>query len=317
MNLSQLRFVREAVRRNFNLTEVANTLYISQPGVSKQIKELEDELGVEIFERRGKRLTGLTDPGRQLVPVIERVLLDIRNLKKISEQFANQDYGQLSIATTHTQARYALPGVVRAFKQRFPKVHLALHQASPQQIAELVARGEADIGMATEALDHNPDIVTVSAYSWEHCIIVPADHPLANIPDGKLTLEEIASYPLVTYERGFTGRSKIDDVFAKAGVETDVVLTAIDADVIKAYVEAGFGIGIAASMAFDSERDRGLVKLSAAHLFPINTTRVGVRRGGYLRGFARELIRLIAPNVPDADLDRLTHGGRQDGEDEI
>jgi len=314
MNLTQLRFVREAVRKNFNLTEVANTLYISQPGVSKQIKELEDELGVEIFERRGKRLTGLTDPGRQLVPVIERVLTDIRNLKQIAEQFSKQDHGQLSIATTHTQARYALPAVVRSFKERYPKVHLALHQASPQQIAEMVARGEVDIGMSTEALDRHPDVVTLPAYSWEHCVVVPEDHPLANV--ATLTLDAIAEYPIVTYERGFTGRSKIDEAFAAAGLEIDVVLTAIDADVIKAYVEAGFGIGITASMAFDPVRDRGLVRLPAGHLFTTNVTRIGVRRGGYLRGFARDLVQLIAPDTSIADLERFSNGGRSDKEEE-
>jgi len=310
MNLTQLRFVREAVRQNFNLTEVANTLYISQPGVSKQIKELEDELGVELFERRGKRLTGLTEPGAQLIPVIERVLLDIRNMKKIAEQFAKQDHGHLTLATTHTQARYALPKALKAFKARFPDVHLALHQGSPQQIADLVARGEVDVGMSTEALEAHPDLVTVPAYSWEHCVIVPEGHPLAKL--NTLTLEAIADYPVVTYERGFTGRARVDAAFASAGLDVDVVLTALDADVIKAYVEAGFGVGIAASMAFDEARDRNLVRIPAGQLFGHNTSRVAVRRGTYLRGFAIELIRLIAPEAKEHEIERLAQGARSE-----
>ena len=300
MNLTQLRFVREAVRQNFNLTEVANTLYISQPGVSKQIKELEDELGVELFERRGKRLTGLTEPGAQLIPVIERVLLDIRNMKKIAEQFAKQDHGHLTLATTHTQARYALPRVIQEFKQVFPKVHLALRQGNPQQIAQMIINGEADIGISTEALDRFPDIVTFPCYSWHHVVVVPKTHPLVGREN--LTLEDVAEYPVITYDQDFTGRSHIDQAFAKVGVVPDVVLTAIDADVIKTYVELGMGVGVVAGMAYDPKRDSELVALDTQHLFEASTTRVGLRKGAFLRQYAYRLIEMFAPQLTEQQI---------------
>jgi len=252
MNFQQLRFVREAVRQNMNLTEVANALFTSQSGVSKQIKDLEDELGVDIFVRRGKRLTGLTEPGRAVVPTIERMLLDAENLRRVARQFADQDSGHLVVATTHTQARYALPQVIRQFTEVFPGVHLALRQGNPQQIAQMILSGEADIGISTEALDRYPDIVTFPCYSWNHVVVAPKSHPLVGRTE--LTLDEIADYPIITYDQDFTGRSHIDNAFAKAGVAPDVVLTAIDADVIKTYVEIGMGIGIVAAMAIDPRK---------------------------------------------------------------
>lgn len=300
MNFQQLRFVREAVRRNFNLTEVAAALYATQPGVSRAIKELEDELGVELFVRRGKRLVGLTEPGRALIDVVDRMLTDAQNLRNIAERFSADESGSLVLATTHTQARYALPPVIKQFKARYPRVHLGLHQGSPQQIAEMVSKGQADIGISTEALTTFPDLVTFPCYTWHHAVIVPAGHPLTELP--KLTLEAIAEHPVITYDEAFTGRSHIDAAFATAGLAPDIVLTAIDADVIKTYVEVGLGIGILASMAFDPGRDQALELLDAGHLFEPNTTRLGVRRGSFLRGYATEFIRLFAPGVNENDL---------------
>lgn len=285
MNFQQLRIVRETVQRNFNLTEVANALFTSQSGVSKNILDLEQELGIEVFVRRGKRLTGLTEPGRELLAIVERILIDARNVKRLAEQFAHRDEGHLTIATTHTQARYALPPVVRRFKAAFPKVHLVLHQASPAEIVALLQSGEADIGIATESLDASPAFASFPFYEWHHAVVVREGHALAAGPH-PLTLESIAEHPLITYHQGFTGRARIDATFAEAGLVPDVVMSALDADVIKTYVEVGLGIGIVASMAFDPVRDRGLVRLDAAHLFAANLTRIAVRRGHYLRGYA-------------------------------
>lgn len=299
MNFQQLRFVRETVRCNFNLTEVANALYASQPGVSKQIKDLEDELGVEIFLRHGKRLLGLTEPGKEILPVVERMLLDARNLRRISDHFSSQEQGGLVVATTHTQARYALPKVVHQFKSAFPKVHLSLRQASPSQIVDMVMSGEADIGISTEALDRS-GLVTFPAYTWHHVVVVPEGHPLTQ--GGPLTLEALAEYPIVTYDEAFTGRSHIDAAFAEAGLVPDVVLTAIDADVIKTYVDVGLGVGIVASMAVDQRRDVGLVTLDAGHLFASNTTRLGLRRGVFLRTFTYRFIEMFAPALDETRL---------------
>jgi len=297
MNFQQLRYVREAVRQNMNLTEVANALYTSQSGVSKQIKDLEDELGIDIFVRRGKRLTGLTEPGRAAHVLIERMLLDAENLRRVARQFADEDSGHLVVATTHTQARYALPKVVQQFREVFPKVHLALRQGSPQQIAQSIVNGEADIGISTEALDRYPEIVTFPCYSWHHVVVVPKSHPLVDCTN--VTLEAIAAYPVITYEQDFTGRSHIDDAFAKAGVVPDVVLTAIDADVIKTYVELGMGVGIVAAMAYDPKRDAELVALDTQHLFAASTTRVGLRRGAFLRQYAYRLLEMFAPHLSE------------------
>jgi len=300
MNFQQLRYVREAVRRNLNLTEVANVLYTSQSGVSRQIKELEDELGVDIFVRRGKRLTGLTEPGRAVHQLVEQILLGTENLRRVSRQFADEDSGHLTVATTHTQARYALPKVVQQFKAAFPRVHLALRQGSPKQIAQMVIDGEADIGIATEALDRHPGLVTFACYSWRHVVVVPQGHPLTEREN--VTLEALAEYPVITYDQDFTGRSHIDQAFAKAGVLPDVVLTAIDADVIKTYVELGIGVGIVAAMAHDPKRDTGLVALDTQHLFDESTTRIGLRRGAFLRRYTWQLIGMIAPHLSEAQI---------------
>jgi LysR family transcriptional regulator, cys regulon transcriptional activator len=295
MNFQQLRYVRETVRRNLNITEAANALFTSQPGVSKQIKELEDELGIEIFVRRGRRFVGLTEPGKAVVKVIDRLLVEAENLKRVGSEYADKDSGGLVIATTHTQARYALPKVVSEFRRRYPKVRLSILQGHPPAIAQMLARGEADVAIATESLTELPDLVALPAYEWSHAIIVPPDHPLAGRE--RVELEDLAQFPIVTYSGEFTGRSHIDQVFAENGLPLDVVLTAIDSDVIKTYVELGLGVGIIAAMAFDPERDRNLRLLDASHLFPRNTTRVAVRRGVLLRGYAYDFIELFAPRL--------------------
>jgi LysR family cys regulon transcriptional activator len=298
VNFQQLRIIRETVRRSFNLTDVANALYTSQSGVSKHIKDLEDELGVELFVRKGKRLLGLTEPGQELVGIVERILLDTQNIKKLGEQFSNKDKGQLSVATTHTQARYALPKVITEFKKQFPKVNLVLHEASPTEIVSMLLDGQADIGIATEALQNVPELAAFPYYTWHHGVVVPGGHELEHVT--KLSLEKIAEYPIVTYHQGFTGRGRIDDAFAAAKLEPDIVMSALDADVIKAYVELGLGIGIVASMAFDAKRDPHLRLLDATHLFKINTSRIAIRRGNYLRGYAHRFIELCAPELNEA-----------------
>jgi LysR family cys regulon transcriptional activator len=300
MNFQQLRIIRETVKRNYNLTEVGNALYTSQSGVSKHIKDLEDELGIELFIRKGKRLLGLTDPGKELLGIVERMLLDAKNIKQLAEQFSQSDKGQLTIATTHTQARYALPVVVSQFKQAFPKVHLALHQASPNEIAEMLADGRADIGIATEAVSQLPELVTFPYYSWHHAVIVPKGHPLEG--NKKITLEDLAEHPIVTYHEGFTGRQNIDEAFLKASITPDIVMSALDADVIKTYVELGLGIGIIASMAYQKDRDTQLSLLESSHLFTNNITRIAIRKGHYLRGYAYKFIELCSKELTEAEV---------------
>jgi len=295
MNLQQLRYVRETVRQGLNLTAAANTLFTSQPGVSKQIRELEDELGVAIFERRGKRFVGLTEPGQRILAIVERVLQDLDNLKRVGTEYAAEDAGRLAIATTHTQARYALPRVVADFRKRYPKVQFHLLQGNPRSVAQMVIRGEADLGIATEALDQFPELVTLPGYQWRHCVVVPQDHPLLALP--QVGLADLARYPIVTYSAEFTGRTHVDAAFAARGLQLDVVMTAIDSDVIKTYVELGMGVGIIAAMAFDAERDRGLRMIEGAHLFRVNTTRIALRRGAFLRGFTFDFIERFAPHL--------------------
>ena len=302
MNFQQLRYVREAVRQGLNLTEAANVLFTSQPGISKQIRELEDELGVDIFVRRGKRLVDLTEPGRTVVQVIERLLTEAENLRQVGKEYADRDSGSLTIATTHTQARYALPAVVQTFRQAYPKVRLSLQQGSPTQIADMVSAGQADMAIATEALDHHPDLLALPCYTWRHCVITPYGHPLTK--SKHLTLEDLARYPLITYSPEFTGRSHLDHAFAAKGLKMDVVLTAIDADVIKTYTELGMGIGIIAAMAYDKKRDAKLVALDAGHLFHNNTTRVAIKRQAFLRRYTYAFIEMFAPHLTKEIVDR-------------
>ena len=292
MNFQQLRSVREAVRRGFNLTEVARVLHTSQPGVSRQIRELEEELGIDLFIRAGKRLTALTEVGHQVVPIVENMLNDADNLRRAGEEFTQQETGRLSIAATHSQARYALPEAVKDFRKNYPKVSLNLHQGSPDQVARMLLSGEADIGIATEALTQYDSLVALPCYRWTHSVIVTPGHELL---DGRaLTLERLAEHPIITYNAGFTGRLHIDAAFAKAGIEPDLVLTAMDADVIKTYVELELGVGIVASIAFDDERDLNLRAIDAGHLFEVNLTKLGIRRGSYLRSYVYDFIETFA-----------------------
>ena len=300
MNLQQLKIVIETAKQNFNLTEVANTLFTSQSGISKHIKDLEDELGIELFVRKGKRFLGLTEPGKELIQIAERMLLDAKNIKKLADQFSQSDHGQLTIATTHTQARYALPEVIRQFKNAFPKVHLAIHQGSPNEIVDMLKKGEADIGIATESISQIAELVTFPFYNWHHAIIVPKGHALENKKD--VTLEEIADYPLVTYHEGFTGRKSIDEAFLKKNLSPDIVISALDADVIKTYVELDLGIGIIASMAYQKERDTKLSLIDSKNLFSNNTTHIAIRQGHYLRGYAYKFLELCSRDLNEAKI---------------
>lgn len=296
MNLQQLRSVREAERCGFNLTEVAARLHTSQPGVSRQVRELEDELGVELFERAGKRFLGLTSAGKALMPIIERLLLDADSLRRAGQELQGREEGTLTIAATHSQARYALPHAVRDFRQRYPRVTLHLHQGSPKQVAEMLISGEADIGVATEALATYDQLVTLPCYHWSHSVVVPPEHLLLQL-QAPVTLRDLIAYPIITYEKGYTGRSHIDQAFAAVGLQPDVVLTAMDADVIKTYVELEMGVGIVASIAIDEERDRHLRAIDVGHLFPINVTRLGIRRSHWLPGFAYGFIETFVPTL--------------------
>jgi LysR family transcriptional regulator, cys regulon transcriptional activator len=294
MNFQQLRSMRETVRQGFNLTVVSEVLHTSQPGVSRQLKELEDELGIELFERAGRRLLGLTPPGAAVMPIIERLLQEAENLKRAGDDFAQSDRGLLTVAATHTQARYAMPAAIRDFRAAHPQVRLHLQQGSPRQVAESVLAGEADVGIATEALAEFPDLVALPCYRWTHVVVVPRGHALAEDPQRPLTLERLAEFPLITYEPGYTGRRHIDEAFARAGLEFEVGLSAMDADVIKTYVDLGLGVGVIASVAFDEKRDSSLVALDARHLFAINTTRIAVKRGAFLRAYVFDFIRTFA-----------------------
>ncbi len=295
MNLQQLRYLHEIAKRGLNISDAAQALYTSQPGVSKQIKLLEEELGIEIFVRNGKRLTAITEPGKAILEIAQRILLDAGNLKQVSQEFQAQDSGALTVATTHTQARYALPPVVKQFIKRYPKVKLNLHQGSPTQIAQQVLDGEADIAIATESLALYDELVTLPCYEWHHCIIVPPKHPL--LDEKKLTLERIAQYPIITYDFAFSGRGKINAAFEAKKITPNIVLTAIDADVIKTYVELGLGIGIVAQMAYIPERDKHLRMLETGSLFQTSTTRIALRKNEYLRGYTYHFIELFAPHL--------------------
>jgi LysR family transcriptional regulator, cys regulon transcriptional activator len=295
MNLQQLHFLNEIVRSDLKISKAAESLYISQPGISKQIKQLEDELGVQIFVRNGKRIVAVSEPGKAVLEIAQRMLHDAGNLKQVAQEFHSQDTGNLILATTHTQARYALPPVVKQFIKRYPKVKLGLHQGNPTQIAEQVLNREADIAIATESLSNYDKLLTLPCFDWHHCVVVPPKHPLLN--EKKLTLAKLSQYPIVTYDYAFSGRSKIDEAFAAAKIEPNIALTAIDADVIKTYVELGLGVGILAELAFIPERDKHLRMLDAGHLFKPSTTRLAVRKNEYLRGYTYDFIELFAPHL--------------------
>ncbi|RCX11834.1 CysB family HTH-type transcriptional regulator [Extensimonas vulgaris] len=295
MNLHQFRFVQEAVRRNLNLTEAAKALHTSQPGVSKAIIELEEELGIEIFARHGKRLKRITEPGQQVLQSIQIILREVGNLKRIGDEFSAQDSGTLSIATTHTQARYVLPTSVARLREAYPKVHISLHQATPQEVARMVLDEVAEIGIATESLADYPDLVTLPCYEWSHVLVLPPAHPLAH--KERVGLEDIAHEPLITYHPSFTGRGKIDQAFATRQLQPRIVLEAIDSDVIKTYVRLGLGIGIVAEMAMKDDPVGDLVVRPLGHLFGQNVTRVAFKRGAYLRNFVYRFAELLSPRL--------------------
>ena len=299
MNLHQFRFVQEAVRRNLNLTEAAKALHTSQPGVSKAIIELEDELGIEIFSRHGKRLKRVTEPGQHVLKSIDLILREVGNLKRIGDQYSKEDSGTLSIATTHTQARYVLPEKVASLRTAFPKVNISLHQGAPDQVARMLIDEVAEIGIATESLAEYPELVTLPCYQWQHVLAMPIDHPLAH--KVKITLEDVAKEPLITYHPSFTGRAKIDQAFAAQKLDPRIALEAIDSDVITTYVRLGLGIGIAAEMAVrdivELGASSGLVVRPVGHLFGQNTTRVAFKRSAYLRNFVYTFAALLSPRL--------------------
>ncbi|MEK8048455.1 CysB family HTH-type transcriptional regulator [Ideonella margarita] len=313
MNLHQFRFVQEAVRRNLNLTETAKALHTSQPGISKAILELEEELGIDIFVRHGKRLKRVTDPGQQVLRSVEVIMREVANLKRIGEEFSQQDGGRLSIATTHTQARYLLPDPVAMLRKRFPKVMVSLHQGTPEQVAQMLLDDTADIGLATESLADHPELITLPCYEWQHVVVMPQDHPLAQVE--RLTLEQLATEPLISYHPSFAGRKRIDQAFAQRRLNPLIVLEAIDSDVIKTYVKSGLGIGIVAEMAMQGEpAGSGLVARPVSHLFGQNTARVAFRRGAYLRAYVLNFAELLSPRLTRPLIERAMNGNGQDYE---
>ena len=306
MKLQQLRYAVEVARQGLNVSTAAEVLHTSQPGVSKQIRLLEDELGVEIFERHGKRVVAITEPGRAVLSIAGRILGEAANLKRAGEEYANESSGSLRIATTHTQARYSLPKTVTAFKRKYPGVQLTIHQGNPTQICEQVLAGEADIAIATEAISEYAELVSLPCYQWNRCVVVPPRHSLLKVQP--LTLEAVTGYPIITYDFAFAGRSLVNKAFESRGLKPNVVLSALDADVIKTYVELGLGSGIMAKMAFDPVRDRTLRAIDASHLFESSTTRLGIRRGAYLRGYAYEFIELFAPHLARKSVEHAVTG---------
>jgi LysR family cys regulon transcriptional activator len=295
MKLQQLRYIWEVAHHDLNVSATAQSLFTSQPGISKQIRLLEDELGVEVFARSGKHLTRVTPAGEAILKTAGEILRKVETIKQAAQEFSDEKRGSLSIATTHTQARYALPSSIETFIGKYPEVSLHMHQGTPMQISELAADGTVDFAIATEALELFSDLLMMPCYRWNRCIVVPKDHPLARV--NELTLEDVASYPIVTYVFGFTGRSKLDDAFFDHGLSPKVVFTAADADVIKTYVRLGLGIGIVAKMAFDEKTDSDLVALDASHLFASSVTKIGFRRGTFLRGYMYDFIKMFAPHL--------------------
>jgi LysR family transcriptional regulator, cys regulon transcriptional activator len=295
MKLQQLRFLVEVVDSDLNVTIAAQRLHTSQPGVSKQIRLLEDELGVVIFERAGKRFVALTEAGVAIIQAARRVLLEADNFKRVSDEARDESSGTLTVATTHTQARYVLPPVVAEFMRRFPQIRLSIREGNPASVAEAVLRGEAEVGIATESVSGVPGLISLPAYSWSHLVIAPVGHPLLSLKH--LTLKALANYPLITYDPAFSGRSRIDQAFRRAELAPNLVLTAVDSDVIKTYVSLGLGIGIIAERAFDPQRDTGLAGLDAKHLFGANVTRVALRRGIQPRRFVLTFLELLSPQL--------------------
>ena len=311
MNLHQFRFVQEAVRRDLNLTETAKALFTSQPGVSKAILELEGELGVDIFARHGKRLKRITEPGQHVLRSIELIMREVGNLKRIGEQFSAQDSGTLSIATTHSQARYFLPGPIAQMRRRFPKVTISLHQGTPEQVAQMLLEESADVGLATESLSDFEELVTLPCYEWQHVLVLPAGHPLTQVD--RVSLEDLAPLPLISYHPSFSGRKRIDAAFATRQLVPNIVLEAIDADVIKTYVKLGLGIGIVAEIAMRDEPQGGeLVPRPAGHLFGQNVARIAFKRGAYLRNFVYAFAEMLSDRLSRSLVERAMAGDPQD-----
>lgn len=296
MNLHQFRFVQEAVRRNLNLTETARVLHTSQPGVSKAILDLEEELGVDIFARHGKRLRDITEPGKEILASIDIIMREVGNLKRISSQYSQQDAGQLNIAATHTQARYVLPQCVVKMRQAYPKVQISLHQGTPEQIAHMLLDERAEVGIATESLADYLDLVTLPCYDWQHVLVVPSTHTLAR--QDRITLEDLAQHPLITYHAAFSGRARINQAFANRKLTAQIVLEAIDSDVITTYVQHGLGAGIVAEMAMQHDPKPGLVYRPLGHLFGTNLTRIAFKKGVYLRNYVYAFTELLSHRLP-------------------
>jgi LysR family transcriptional regulator, cys regulon transcriptional activator len=295
MKLQQLKYIWEVAHHDLNVSATAQSLYTSQPGISKQIRLLEDELGVEIFSRSGKHLTRITPAGESILKTVGEILRKVESIKQVAQEFSNERKGTLTLATTHTQARYALPSVVSSFIKQYPDVALHMHQGTPMQISEMAADGSVDFAIATEAMELFSDLIMLPCYRWNRCVVVPKNHPLTQVSN--LTLEDIAKHPIVTYVFGFTGRSKLDEAFMNRGLVPRVVFTAADADVIKTYVRLGLGVGIIASMAYNETLDSDLVSLNASHLFEPSTTKIGFRRGTFLRGFMYDFIEKFSPHL--------------------
>ena len=310
MKLQQLRYLCEVVKSDLNVSQAAAALHTSQPGVSKQVRLLEAELGVDILVRNGKRVVGITEPGRTIVAIAQKILLEADNLKQAGRELSNEASGSFTIATTHTQACYVLPKVIPVFRARYPKVSLVLHQGNPIQVAEQVVAGKADIAIATEGIGLYSDLATLPCHQWNRCVLTPPEHPLLAV--APLTLEALAKFPLVTYDFAFTGRSKINQAFESRGLKPSVVLTALDSDVIKTYVALGLGVGIVASVAFDPARDVALRAIDASRLFESSTTRIGIRRGSFLRGYIYDFIEMFASHLTRKADDQALSGGGSD-----
>lgn len=302
MKIQQLKYVREIARRGLSISAAANTLHASQPGVSNQVQQLEEELGLQIFERHGKRLTGITPVGESVLAMAERVLQDVDNIRQLAADSRSDQTGTLSIGTTHTQARYALPAAIKTFAEHYPNVHLNMVQGTPPEVAEMAATGQVDIAIATEGLSQFEQLAILPCYEWNRSVVVPPDHPLLSMP--KLSLQAVSDYPLLTYVMGFTGRAQQDQSFIEQGLHPNVVFTATDADVIKTYVELGLGIGIIASMAFDPSKDAPLKAIDASHLFNPSITHLGIRKGSYLRGYMYAFIEFFATHLDKETVER-------------
>ena len=303
MKLQQLRCIFQIVQSEFNISKASEVLNTSQPGVSKQIKLLEDEIGIKIFQRNGKRLVNLTEPGELILSSIETILQESNNIKVISEEYIEKDQGTFTIATTHTQARYKLPKVVEEFVKKYPKTNLNIHQGNPSQVTDQIINGEADVGIATESINLSEDILTIPCYQWNRCVVMPKNHPLTEVR--KITLEDLAAYPMITYDYAFTGSTIVSEVFKNANIEPNIMLTAIDADVIKTYVSLNMGIGLIAEMAFDASTDHPMVSRDVSHLFPLSTTYIGIRRENFLRKYTSDFIRMFIPKKSEKELKKI------------